>query len=190
MKLFFYLIWFLTIFFRLLELRISKKNLKEKLKLSNTEIHEEKYFFLFVLLHTSFLIFIPVEIEFLSREFQNPFGYTFLALYLLCLFMRFSILSSLKANWNVKLVFDKDSSESVTTTGIYKYIRHPNYLVVILEIISIPMIYNAYFSMILFSILNAFLLSFRIKKEESILFQNPYYTKHFANKKRFIPFVF
>ncbi len=187
---FFYSIWLLTIFLRLLELKISKKNLTEKLKNSKTKLYEEKYFFLFVILHSSFLVSVLLEIELLKREFLNPNGYIFIIIYFICLFLRYSILTSLKSNWNVKLIFNEESEDSVTTTGIYSFIRHPNYLVVILEIISISMIPNAYISMVIFSILNGIILFFRIKKEESILFQNPHYKSHFENKKRFIPFIF
>lgn len=190
MKEIFYLIWFTTIILRLTELKISKKNSVQRLKENQTILHEEKFFFLFVILHTSFLIFVPIEIEFMNREFQSPFGFLFFILYFICLAFRFLILKSLKSNWNVKLIFNSNSKDSVTTTGIYEYIRHPNYLVVILEIISIPMFMNAYLSTLIFSILNGLLLYFRIKKEESILFQNPFYKAHFESKKRFIPFLF
>lgn len=185
----FYIILFTTIVLRLYELRLSKKNQSVRLSDAGTKLNTEKFFFLFVILHSSFLISVPMEIYFLERQFQE-IGYLFILIYLVCLVLRFIVLNSLKENWNVKIIYNESSESSVTTSGLYQFIRHPNYLIVILEILSISLIHNAYISCILFSILNFIILFFRISKEEEILFRNPFYRAHFNDKKRFIPGVF
>ena len=79
---------------------------------------------------------------------------------------------------------------SISRTGLYQYIRHPNYLIVILEIAAISLLHGAFLSFVFFSLCNFCILYFRIRQEESFLLQNPYYAQHFKDKKRFIPYVF
>lgn len=183
-------IWIITIIFRLFELRLAKQNLKKRMSEPGLQIAKEPFFFLFVILHSSFLVAVPLEIIVLTRNFELWIGLVCLLIYTICLIMRISVLTTLKENWNVKVVYDPNSKESISTTGLYKYIRHPNYLIVVLEIAAISLFHGAYFSFLFFSTCNFIILYFRIRQEESGLLQNPYYASHFTDKKRFIPFVF
>ena len=183
-------ILFLTIVFRLLELSYSKKNHSKRLEKKDTVYKSESYFFLFVLLHTSFLISVPLEIFLLNREFYPYLGIISLVVYIVCISMRVSILYVLKENWNVKVIYHKTDKSSIITTGLYAYIRHPNYLVVILEILCISLFHSAFYSCIVFTLLNMIILSVRIPFEEKHLFENPHYKSHFKDKYRFIPFIF
>ena len=53
--------------------------------------------------------------------------------------------------------------------GVYKYLKHPNYLVVIAEIAIIPLIFHLYYTAIVFTVLNAMILSVRVKAENKAL---------------------
>jgi methyltransferase len=183
-------ILFLTIVFRLLELSYSKKNHSKRLEKKDTLYKSESYFFLFVVLHTSFLFSVPLEIFLLNREFYPYLGIIAFVVYIVCISMRISILYVLKENWNVKVIYHKTDKSSIITTGLYSYIRHPNYLVVILEILCISLFHSAFYSCLVFSLLNALILSVRIPFEEKHLFENPHYKSHFEDKYRFIPFIF
>jgi methyltransferase len=55
--------------------------------------------------------------------------------------------------------------------GIYRYLRHPNYLGVILEILAVPLLHSAYVTAIVFSLANMLLLSVRIRTEEQALLE-------------------
>lgn len=186
----FFSVWIITIIFRLFELRLAKKNLAKRQLKPNLQIAKEPFFFLFVILHSSFLVAVPLEIIIGNRIFNWTMGIACLAIYLICLSMRISVLNTLRENWNVKVVYDLDSRDSIATTGLYRYIRHPNYLIVILEITTISLLHGAIYSFVFFSICNACILFFRIRQEEAALLQNPYYAEHFRNKKRFIPYIF
>ena len=183
-------VWITTIIFRLTELRLAKANLAKRQSQPNLKIAKEPFFFLFVVLHTSFLIFVPLEIFLFKTEFSPLTGIICLLVYLSCLAMRISVLTTLKENWNVKVIVDPTSKESIATTGLYQYIRHPNYLIVILEIASISLLHGAIFSSIIFSLCNFAILFFRIRQEEEFLMQNIHYAQHFQNKKRFFPYLF
>ncbi|HRG45087.1 MAG TPA: isoprenylcysteine carboxylmethyltransferase family protein [Leptospiraceae bacterium] len=186
----FFSVWIITIVFRLFELKLANKNLAKRKSQPNLQIAKEPFFFLFVLLHSSFLVIVPLEIFILKRSFDLSLGLACLIVYAVCIAMRVSVLTTLKENWNVKVVFDPNSKDSIAKTGLYQYIRHPNYLIVILEIAAISLLHSAFFSFLFFSFCNFCILYFRIKQEETALMQNPYYAQHFLNKKRFIPYVF
>jgi len=175
---------------RIIELIISNKNFKSRKDETGITIPIEKTFFLFVMLHVSFLILVPIEVFYLARPFYNFLGVVMFLIYLICLSLRLHILTVLGKNWNTKVIYNPDSEDSITTTGIYKYIRHPNYLIVILEIFSLSLFHTAIWSFIFFSLFNFMLLYFRINFEEENLFKNTKYTKHFSDKKRFIPGIF
>jgi len=78
----------------------------------------------------------------------------------------------------------------VVESGIYRYIRHPNWLGVNLEIAFLPLIHSAYITAIAFSLANAWLMSRRIQAEEQSLGENTNYNAAFADKPRFIPMIF
>jgi methyltransferase len=73
------------------------------------------------------------------------------------------------------------------TSGPYAYIRHPNYLAVILEFAAVPMLAGARLSALLLSTVNAIVLFDRIRSEERLLNASRAYRRHFANRARFIP---
>ncbi len=185
--LFFIGLFCITIFLRLFELIVAQRNKKQNLKNSNFYYYKESYYFMFVVLHSSFLLFTPLEVYFFKRSFNPILGVISFLIYAFCLILRFHIFSILKEKWNTELVVSS-SPDFVVTRGIYSYIRHPNYLVVILEIFSLSLFHSAWISLVIFSSLNLLLLlKYRIPQEENLLFQNPHYKEHFANKGRFFP---
>jgi methyltransferase len=74
--------------------------------------------------------------------------------------------------------------------GPYRYIRHPNYVAVILEFLAVPLVAGAHLSAGLLSAVNAYVLYDRIRAEEALLDASPAYRKAFAGKSRFLPGVF
>ncbi len=71
------------------------------------------------------------------------------------------------------------------TEGPYRYLRHPNYLAVILEMACVPLVGGAWLTALVFSIGNAALLRVRIRAEEKAL--GELYSKSFAERPRFWP---
>jgi methyltransferase len=71
--------------------------------------------------------------------------------------------------------------------GPYRWIRHPNYIAVIIEVIALPMIGKAFITAIVVTVLFSILLFLRIKAEEQALIEYTDYGKTMTGKRRFIP---
>jgi methyltransferase len=101
--------------------------------------------------------------------------------------LRIWTLGSLGRAWNVRVV--PPPPDRIVTTGPYAWIRHPNYLVVILEIAAIPMLHGAWGAAVALSALNAFVLWHRIRTEEAALAEIPEWARAMADRKRLVPFL-
>jgi methyltransferase len=77
--------------------------------------------------------------------------------------------------------------EPVETAGPYRYLRHPNYLAVILEGVAVPLIHGAWLTAIAFSVLNAILLVVRIRCEEDALSESGRYRERLGDRPRLLP---
>jgi methyltransferase len=74
--------------------------------------------------------------------------------------------------------------------GPYRWIRHPNYLAVVVEILALPLAGGAWLSALGLSALDAVVLFDRIRDEERLLREVPGYEEAFGRKARFIPRIF
>lgn len=149
------------------------------------EVTKEGNFGLMVLLHASVFVVVPLEVLALNRPFSLPLFAAAFGVVLVATVVRVWALRTLGENWNVRVVAPK----TVVTTGPYAWIRHPNYLVVILELAAIPLLHGAWLSALFLTALNAIVLARRIPLEERVLFDMPGYRDAMADKARFIPGV-
>jgi methyltransferase len=99
--------------------------------------------------------------------------------------LRYAAIHTLGERWTVR-VMTLPGAKPVSQ-GIYRSIRHPNYLGVILEIGAVPLLHSAYLTAISFSIANALLLAWRIQTEEAALKEQNNYDQVFAGRPRFLP---
>jgi methyltransferase len=99
--------------------------------------------------------------------------------------LRIWSIRSLGQAWNVRAAVP-DELEPVIE-GPYAFIRHPNYVAVVLEFLALPLIAGARSSALLLSALNALVLFDRISAEERLLESSPAYRRAFAGRARFIP---
>jgi methyltransferase len=136
-----------------------------------------------VLFHTAFLVACAVEPLALHRPFPGPLGYAAFAGALAAQLLRYWAISTLGERWNTRIIFVP--GDTPVTAGPYRYIRHPNYVAVILEFICLPLIHGGYLTALLFSVGNAALLYVRIRAEEQAL--GAEYQQAFSNKPRFLP---
>jgi len=83
---------------------------------------------------------------------------------------RWWCMAALGENWNVRIIVVP--SEGRKRTGPYRWIRHPNYLLVVLEFVFLPLLMRAFITLAVFSIANLLLLRQRIRLEEVALAQD------------------
>jgi methyltransferase len=81
--------------------------------------------------------------------------------------LRYWAVSSLGENWNTRILVVPGAK--LVRRGPYRNFKHPIYVVVVVEILTFPLIFGAWVTALAFSILNAVLLSFRIKEEDRAL---------------------
>ncbi|MBB5395492.1 isoprenylcysteine carboxyl methyltransferase family protein [Mucilaginibacter sp. AK015] len=151
------------IFQRLAELYVSSRNEKWLLKNGAVQYGQEHYPFI-VALHTLFII--SVIAEYMWRD-NAMVSYPLIVLFFVLIVIKVIVISTLGHYWNTKIY--KVPGTRPVATGIYKYIKHPNYIIVICEIAIIPLAFGLYYTAITFTILNAIMLYVRIKKENEVL---------------------
>ncbi len=83
--------------------------------------------------------------------------------------LRYAALLSLGWRWTVRVMTIPGLPP--VRNGIYRYLRHPNYLGVVLEILAVPLLHSAYVTAIVFSLANMLLLTARIRTEDRALLE-------------------
>ncbi len=151
---------------RLVEMVVSKRNAAWALERGGIERGRGHFGFM-VVLHTAFLFGCVAEVWLLERPFIPALGLGMLALALACQGLRWWVITTLGPRWNTRVIVVPGLSR--IEDGPFKYLRHPNYLAVVLEGIALPMIHTAWWTAIIFTVLNAGLLWVRIRCEEEAL---------------------
>lgn len=165
-----YLFWVFILFVvaqRMLELGIAKRNEKRMIERGGYEAGMRHYPFM-IALHSSFFISCIIEVEFLDKTLSVDWP-LWLGLFLLTQLGRVWTLYSLGSFWNTKIIVLPGAN--VVRKGPYRWFRHPNYIIVTLEFVVIPFLFQAYYTAALFSMLNAVMLSVRIAAEEQALME-------------------
>jgi methyltransferase len=114
-------------------------------------------------LHTMYIVSLIVE--YILRG-GTPISWIILGLFLVILSFKFWALSSLGKYWNTKIY--RIPGVYPVKKGPYKVLKHPNYIEVICEIAIIPLVFHLYYTAIIFTILNAIMLTVRIRVENKV----------------------
>ena len=155
---------------RFIELAIAKRNEKWLISRGAVEYGKEHYKYI-VMLHVGFILSLIAEYFLRGRYIElTVINYIFLGVFVFLQIIRISVLTSLGRYWCTRVY--RIPGEPLVSTGIYKYLKHPNYMVVIGEILTLPLIFNLYFTCIIFTILNAVILTNRVRVENKALSQN------------------
>ena len=151
------------ILLRIGELVLSRRN--EIWLLQNGAIeYGQKHYPYIVALHVLFIVSLIIEY---STKQTASFSQFFFVLYFLLISFKAWVITSLGKFWNTKIYHI--SGFPLMKNGVYKYIKHPNYLIVIAEIAIIPLVFQLYYTAIAFTVLNAIMLSVRIREENKVL---------------------
>lgn len=169
---------------RLFELRLSKHNAAWAFERGGVE-RGQGHFRWVKLLHTALFFACVAEVVVLERVFSPAVGGAMLGVAILAQALRYWAIGSLGRHWNVRVIVVPGAK--AIRRGPYRYMRHPNYLAVVLEGIAVPLIHSAFITAIAFTVLNAVLLSVRIRCEEEALSEFSDYDAQLGDRRRFVP---
>lgn len=170
---------------RIVELRIAKSNEKWMKQRGAIEFGEKHYRYM-VTMHLLFFILLSCEKFFLNRGLSTLWS-ILLIVFLVAQLFRIWAITSLGRFWNTKIIVLRNAT--VIRKGPYRFIKHPNYFVVAIELAVVPLLFNAYFTAVLFTFLNIIMLMIRIPEEEKALRDLTEYEGTFQNCNRFLPKV-
>ncbi|UCE86460.1 MAG: isoprenylcysteine carboxyl methyltransferase family protein [Deltaproteobacteria bacterium] len=169
---------------RIGELVISRRHTRWALARGGVEFGE-RHFRIMAALHVAFFLGCAGEVVRLSRPFDPLLGYPMLAIALLAQIVRAASMRALGPYWNARVIVVPGAP--VVTRGPYRFVRHPNYAAVVLEGFAVPLIHGAWLTASAFSLLNAILLSVRIRCEERALAAHSDYARRLGSRARFLP---
>ncbi|MBI3770383.1 MAG: hypothetical protein HY271_18085 [Deltaproteobacteria bacterium] len=169
---------------RLGELVISRRNAADAVARGAIEVGQ-RHFQVMKVLHTLFLVACAAEVVLLRRPFIPALGVPMLVLAVLAQALRYWAVLTLGRRWNVRvLVIPGDQA---IVAGPYRYLRHPNYLAVIVEGVAVPLVHTAWLTALGFTLANAALLRVRIRCEERALAAHCDYGRRLGDRRRLIP---
>jgi methyltransferase len=136
----------------------------------NTRVLKEKggveagasHYPVMVALHGAWLAAI-----FFSLPHPPQFHIAAFILFIVMQLLRLWVLKTLGPFWTTRII--SVPGAPLVRTGPYRYLRHPNYLIVAVEIVMLPLAFGEWAVALVFSILNALMLAWRIRVEEAAL---------------------
>jgi methyltransferase len=149
-------------------------------------VAREPRFAAMVALHAGTLVAAPLESLLRRRSAPPRSRLIALAALAAATGLRVWTLRSLGDAWSVR-VLRFSRRRPVVTRGPYRYLRHPNYLAVIVELAALPLAGGAWVTAVAASLLNAAILSRRIPFEERELMRDRRYRRMLAPLPRLLP---
>jgi methyltransferase len=145
---------------RLAELWWAKHNERRLLAAGGVE-YGRSHLPLMILLHAAWMIGLWL----LGTD--RPVSLVFLGLFVVLQLVRFWVLVALGRRWSIRVIVVP--GEKLVARGPYRWIRHPNYAVVVGEIAVVPLALGLPIYALVFSVLNAVVLAIRIRAENAAL---------------------
>jgi methyltransferase len=167
---------------RIFELDRARRNARRAFQYGAVEVGQTHYRVM-VAFHALFIVSCAVEAAFFPRTFPPAVAWLALFAEIVAQALRYWAVATLGDRWNTRIIVIPDRAPA--TDGPYRFMRHPNYLAVVIEIAAVPMIGGAIFTAIAFSIGNALILAVRIPAEERAMGAN--YADALGSRRRFFP---
>jgi methyltransferase len=151
---------------RVAELLVSARHAKTSLRDGGTE-SGQGHFPAMVALHTGLLAGCWIEPIALHRTFLPALGWPMIGLVVAANALRWWCIRSLGPRWSARVIVMP--GVPLVTGGPYRWFRHPNYVAVIVEGAALPLAGSAWITAVAFTVLNACLLTVRIRCETRAL---------------------
>lgn len=151
----------LVVLQRLGELVHARRNTRRLLAEGAVEVGADHYP-LFILLHGAWLLALLLAVP-----EDAPLHWPLIGLFAALLAVRVWTIASLGKYWTTRIITLPGAP--LVKRGPYRFLHHPNYLVVIAEIAVLPLAFGAWEIALVFSLMNLLLLRHRVRVEEAAL---------------------
>jgi methyltransferase len=160
---------------RLAELVVSKRNTTWSMARGGVETGFSHYPPM-VVLHTGLLAGALVEAYQREPEVPSALAWSMLAVVLLAQALRWWCIATLGHRWNTRVIVVPGLPP--VTSGPYRFLSHPNYVAVVVEGVALPLVHACWITAVVFTVLNALLLTVRIRVENAALASLPQEPAH------------
>jgi methyltransferase len=169
---------------RLVELRISRRNERRMIARGGRPAADPSFRWM-VLLHAGVLAGAAAEVWLLHRPLIPALAVAMGILFLGANALRWWVIATLGKQWCVEVV--DAGGLGVVSSGPFRYVRHPNYDAVFLEMLALPLIYTCWLTALVGTAAHILVLRARVRAEDAVLFANPEYRATMGGKQRFLP---
>lgn len=126
---------------RLVELLVSRRNLA-RARSRGGVVESRRSYLTVAVFHAALLLACPVEVWALDRQWWPPLGVPMLGVLAATMGLRYWVIATLGESWNVRVVVVP--GDPPVTRGPFRYVRHPNYLAVALEVPALALVHGAW----------------------------------------------
>ncbi len=155
---------------RIAELVVSTRNAAWSLQQGGVETGRGHYPVM-VVLHTGLLVGALVEAWVVRPDVPGALAWSMLALVVLSQALRWWCIAILGRRWNTRVIVVPGLAP--VRSGPYRWLKHPNYVAVVVEGLALPLVHAAWITAAVFTVANAFLLRVRIRCENAGLASLP-----------------
>lgn len=153
---------------RLVELRVAAHHLAWARARGGVE-RGAGHYPVMVVLHLALLVGAPVEVWLADRPFVPGLAVAMLLLLVAAHALRWWCIRSLGMQWNTRVVVVPGLPLVAQGPYRYRWLRHPNYVAVVVEGIALPLVHGAWLTALLFTVADLVLLAWRVRVEEQAL---------------------
>jgi methyltransferase len=165
-----------------LELALSRRHLR---RIRGTSASGNLEWSAMIAVHAALLVLPAAEAVYLGSRAPLAALWAAIGVATAAQGLRYWSILSLGPAWNARARVDPELG--FVERGPYRWIRHPNYLAVLLEFAAVPIAFGAWRSWILLNLLHLPLMLRRIVQEERLLRAIPRYAERMDTKGRFLP---
>lgn len=156
---------------RLAELVVSRRNAAWSLARGGQETGQRHYTVM-VVLHTGFLVAMLIEAFWRRPDVPGAMAAAMLALEAAAQGLRWWCIAVLGHRWNTRVIVIPGLP--LIRSGPYRWLSHPNYVAVVVEGFALPLVHGCWITAAAFTVLNAALLTVRIRVENAALTSLPH----------------
>ena len=183
--LFFFLLVGAVAIERALEMALSLRNSRRAFARGGIEAESRGFYLLMVVAHILFLAAGPLEVLLARRPFIPPVAIVATWIVVLTMALRYWAILTLGERWNTRVIVIPGLP--AVASGPYRFVRHPNYVAVAIEVAVLPLVHCAWVTAIVATAANALLLAARIRHEEQALAATGDYRGRLAGRARLLP---